>query len=195
MHPFLQQCVQWYIASAAEHAECVCPTRDVFQARLDSFYRSLISRHEPHGVALLTAIVGEIGNNAFDHNLGKWRDIAGCWFQYVADAQRYWMVVADRGQGMLASLRVVDPTLDSDQAAIETAFRKQISGRSPEQRGNGLKFVRSVINAHTTRGACCLSGTGRLSFGGLSQAAGHIMATPPRTAQTGTLILIVWDML
>ena len=29
--------------------------------------------------------------------------------------------------------------------AVETAFTKRISGRSPEQRGNGLKFVSEKI--------------------------------------------------
>jgi len=36
-----------------------------------------------------------------------------------------------------------------DMEAVETAFTKRISGRLSEQRGNGLKFVRNVIE---TRG-------------------------------------------
>jgi hypothetical protein len=37
------------------------------------------------------------------------------------------------------------PNLSSDKEAVEIAFTKTISGRSPEQRGNGLKFVASVV--------------------------------------------------
>jgi hypothetical protein len=37
------------------------------------------------------------------------------------------------------------PSLGSDVEAVETAFTKKISGRHPEQRGNGLKFVASTI--------------------------------------------------
>ena len=31
------------------------------------------------------------------------------------------------------------------EQAVETAFTKRISGRSPEQRGNGLKFVSEAV--------------------------------------------------
>ena len=33
----------------------------------------------------------------------------------------------------------------TDMEAVEIAFTKRISGRSPEQRGNGLKFVSEAI--------------------------------------------------
>jgi hypothetical protein len=49
--------------------------------------------------------------------------------------------------------------------AVETAFTKRISGRSPEQRGNGLKFVSETIrqnNWHlyfqTGSGVCSIDG-------------------------------------
>ena len=37
------------------------------------------------------------------------------------------------------------PDIKNDQEAIEIAFTKTISGRSPEQRGNGLKFVAAAV--------------------------------------------------
>ncbi|MEK7376141.1 MAG: hypothetical protein AABZ57_03090, partial [Candidatus Margulisiibacteriota bacterium] len=40
--------------------------------------------------------------------------------------------------------RVV-PDLKDDLSAVQTAFSKVVSGRSPEQRGNGLKFVSKAI--------------------------------------------------
>ncbi|MBI5614261.1 hypothetical protein HY947_05025 [Candidatus Gottesmanbacteria bacterium] len=55
------------------------------------------------------------------------------------------IVLADRGQGILATLRRVKPELSSASAALRVAFTETISGRRPESRGNGLKFVRSVI--------------------------------------------------
>jgi hypothetical protein len=39
----------------------------------------------------------------------------------------------------------VRPELSSDAEALRIAFTERISGRAPEQRGNGLKFVRSVL--------------------------------------------------
>ena len=38
-------------------------------------------------------------------------------------------------------MQTVSPELSSDSEAIKTAFAKRISGRMPENRGNGLKFV------------------------------------------------------
>lgn len=196
MHPALLNGLQWFAAQSADNEETVCPTRDVFQARLDSMYRTLLTAGKNiNEVSLLTAVVGEIGNNCFDHNLGKWIDVAGCLFRYTHAESIYWIVAADRGQGILASLQRVEPTLDSHQAALETAFRKQISGRAPEQRGNGLKFVRSVINGHTARGLCCVSGDGKIAFGGLSQTACQMFSAniAPR-AQHGTCVIIGWDL-
>jgi len=34
------------------------------------------------------------------------------------------------------------PELSTDEEAVRTAFTKVVSGRAPESRGNGLKFVR-----------------------------------------------------
>lgn len=46
---------------------------------------------------------------------------------------------------MLATLRRVRPELVSENEAIKLAFTEIISGRAPEQRGNGLKFVEAVV--------------------------------------------------
>jgi hypothetical protein len=42
--------------------------------------------------------------------------------------------------------------LADHQEALTIAFERIVSGRRPERRGNGLKFVRSVIHAHADRG-------------------------------------------
>jgi len=54
-------------------------------------------------------------------------------------------VLADRGVGILATLKRVRPELKTDKEALKVAFTEIVSGRAPENRGNGLKFVRQVI--------------------------------------------------
>lgn len=87
-----------------------------------------------------------IDNNSFDHNLGNWPDILGIFFAY--NLRKGNIVLADRGQGILATLRKVKPELVNHQDALYTAFTEVISGRSPEYRGNGLKFVKNVVTEH-----------------------------------------------
>ena len=120
-----------------------CETRDVFQARLEHFQSELLKTLSVEFTSLVAAISGEIGNNSFDHNLGNWPDIQGVYFSYSLSQKK--VVMADRGQGILATLKKVLPNLDNALDALEVAFTKTISGRSPENRGNGLKFVKDVI--------------------------------------------------
>jgi hypothetical protein len=87
-------------------------------------------------------VAGEIGNNSFDHNLGNWPDVPGVFFGY--DVIKRTVVLADRGLGILATLGRVKPDLKNHTEALTTAFTEVISGRAPEERGNGLKFVRKV---------------------------------------------------
>lgn len=121
-----------------------CPTRDIFQARLDRMGREMqkMSSFEKN-YSLIFAIAGEFGNNSFDHNLGNWRDEAGVYFVY--DFEKKFLIIADRGQGVLATLRHVKPDLSDESEALRVAFTQPISGRAPEQRGNGLKFVDKVV--------------------------------------------------
>ena len=93
--------------------------------------------------SLIVLVAGEIGDNSFAHNLGKWPDIPGIFFGY--DLQKKIIVLADRGLGVLETLRRVRPELSTHVAALEVAFTEFISGRSPEKRGNGLKLVREVV--------------------------------------------------
>lgn len=119
-----------------------CQTRDVLQARLERL-QSELSRKFPEINSLISAVAGEIGNNSFDHNLGNWPDISGMLFSYSLRSRI--VVLADRGQGILTTLKRVRPELVNSQEALKMAFTETISGRRPEARGNGLKFVRQVI--------------------------------------------------
>ena len=113
-----------------------CKTRDRFNAKLDNFFM------ETNNNYLLTAICGEIGNNTFDHNLGNWRDVQGLYFNWQIKGL---VILVDRGVGVRETLSRVKPNISSDEEALKIAFTERISGRSPERRGNGLKFVAKIV--------------------------------------------------
>jgi len=116
----------------------------IFQARLSAFESLLSGGKEIEPIhSLIVAVAGEIGNNSFDHNLGNWPDIAGVFFGF--NFEKKIIVLADRGRGVLATLKRVRPGLKNNRDALRVAFTEIISGRAPESRGNGLKFVRKII--------------------------------------------------
>ncbi|HAJ44617.1 hypothetical protein A3K33_03015 [Candidatus Azambacteria bacterium RIFOXYC1_FULL_41_20] len=124
-----------------------CATSSIFNARLTKLEYALMQRPEFKKLySLITLITGEIGDNSFAHNIGKWPDTAGIFFGY--DLEKRVVVLADRGVGILETLRRVRPELPSHVAAVEVAFTEFISGRAPEKRGNGLKLVREVVIDH-----------------------------------------------
>jgi len=121
-----------------------CATGDVFKARLQRLENALGKIPDLRSIyPLISAITGEIGDNSFAHNLGNWPDIIGIFFAY--DLEKRQIILADRGQGVLTTLKRVRPEIKDDAEAIKIAFTEIISGRAPEARGNGLKFVREVI--------------------------------------------------
>ena len=128
-------------------ADTYCKTRDTFQARLENFESKLARIAPLTTVSLITAIAGEIGNNSFDHNLGNWPDIPGIFFSYSMRDRK--VVLADRGLGVLTTLKRAKPELSNDEEALQVAFTEIISGRYPEVRGNGLKFVRSIVTDYS----------------------------------------------
>lgn len=121
-----------------------CSNSAIFQARLIKMQDALLKANVSDAIlSLLVAVAGEIGNNSFDHNLGKWPDVAGIFFAY--DIDKHQIVLADRGLGILATLSRVRPDLKNHSEAVRMAFTEIVSGRAPEERGNGLKFVRQVV--------------------------------------------------
>lgn len=124
--------------------EIYCPTRDIFQSRLSRLLADCQRQTGNDNLSfLLVAIIGEIGNNSFDHNLGNWRDIMGIYF--AVDLSARMAALADRGQGVFATIKKVKSEVQNDREALRVAFTETISGRAPEQRGNGLKFVKKII--------------------------------------------------
>lgn len=124
-----------------------CPDISVFQARLTRLENELSKVKRLNEIfPLISAITGEIGNNSFDHNLGNWPDVLGIFFAWNLD--KGIIVLADRGQGILSTLKRVKTDLTNHQDALRIAFTQVISGRAPEYRGNGLKFVKDVVIAN-----------------------------------------------
>lgn len=126
-----------------------CPTRDVFEARNNKMPEELISRGMPESSAYFVyAIAGELGNNSFDHNIGNWPDIMGIFYAFTYDGKEGVLAMADRGVGVLNSLKQALPELKNNKDALEIAFTKKISGRVLENRGNGLKFVKKNVSGN-----------------------------------------------
>ena len=125
-----------------------CSTRDAFEGRLNKMLNELLAGKvaSEDDAYILSAIAGEIGNNSFDHNLGNWPDVPGIFFAYDF-SKGIKIALADRGQGVLKTLKRVKPELKNDAEAIEVAFTEKISGRAPESRGNGLKFVKESVES------------------------------------------------
>lgn len=137
---------EWISTGNAIPALYYCETSALFQARLEKM-QTLLTQSKDEKIkeilSLVGAVVGEIGNNSFDHNLGQWPDIPGIFFGY--DLNKKEVILADRGQGVMATLKRVRPEIVDDKKALEVAFTEIVSGRAPEERGNGLKFVRNVV--------------------------------------------------
>ena len=121
-----------------------CQTSSIFNARLTKMEYALMQKPGFEKLySLIVLVTGEIGDNSFAHNLGKWPDTAGIFFGY--DLNNRIIVLADRGLGVLETLRQVRPELPNHVSAVEVAFTEFVSGRAPEKRGNGLKLVREVV--------------------------------------------------
>jgi excisionase family DNA binding protein len=135
----------WAVSQKEIPEQFYCQNSGIFQARITKMETLMIQNKDAKKLfSLLTSITGEIGNNSYDHNLGQWPDVPGIFFAY--DLNKKQIVLADRGVGILETLRKVKPELKDHAQALQTAFTEIISGRKPESRGNGLKYVKSVIS-------------------------------------------------
>ena len=137
----------WISQGAEFPGTFYCPTSSVFQGRFVKMERMLMEKPGFEKLySLIVLVAGEIGDNSFAHNLGKWPDTPGVFFGY--DISKGIIVLADRGLGILETLRRVRPGLSTHVKAVEVAFTEFLSGRAPEKRGNGLKLVREVVLAN-----------------------------------------------
>lgn len=140
----LKMAYDWATSGSEIPDRFYCSNSSIFQSRLVRLEESLMNTEKTvKNFSLIIAVAGEIGNNSYDHNLGNWPDVPGIFFGY--DVNKGIIVLADRGLGVLSTLSRVRPELKNHQDAVKMAFTEIISGRAPEARGNGLKFVRRVI--------------------------------------------------
>lgn len=134
----------WMVLHKEFPDQFYCQNSGIFQARVTKMGGLMMENKDAKGLfSLLTSIAGEIGNNSYDHNLGQWPDTPGIFFGY--DLNKKQIVLADRGLGILKTLKRVRPELKNHEEALKVAFTEIISGRKPEVRGNGLKYVKNVI--------------------------------------------------
>ncbi|MEK7586970.1 MAG: helix-turn-helix domain-containing protein [Patescibacteria group bacterium] len=140
--------------------EYYCDRQDRFTSRLSkmgSLFSQSLGQKSERLASLLTLVAGEIGDNSFAHNIGNWPDVAGIFYAY--DFEKRLIVLADRGRGIQATLKKVRPNIFDDKEALQIAFTEIVSGRAPEQRGNGLKVVRQVAEKDNAIGLNFRSGT------------------------------------
>lgn len=137
----------WAINNTEIPSKFYCIDSSIFKARLDKMQSEMIKIAGLEEIcSLIVAVSGEIGGNSFDHNLGNWPDTPGIFFGYDLIKRR--VVLTDRGRGVLATLKIVRPELSEHREALRVAFTEVLSGRAPESRGNGLKFVRKVVTTN-----------------------------------------------
>lgn len=156
---------KWACSVEAEEppSKFYCRTLSDFNARLGRFVFELTKFPEHTAIlSLLGLIAGEIGENSFAHNLGNWQDIPGAFFGY--DIEKREIVLADRGQGILQTLKHVRPDLNNDEEALHIAFTEFISGRSLEKRGKGLKLVKQVVEDSGSLSLLFHTGNARLEI-------------------------------
>lgn len=155
------------ISLIKENEENWASYKDIFEARLQAFN---LQTEE----WLLGAVIGEIGFNTFDHNFSfSSFEKKGLYCDFEYDLNT--ILMFDFGCGIKKSLSKVKVDLKSNMEALRIAFTQIISGRAPEQRGNGLKFVlNSVVQNQwdmyfQSGDAYCLIDKSGYSFGSASQ--------------------------
>jgi hypothetical protein len=87
----------------------------------------------------------------------------------------------------------VDANIPNEQIAVERAFNERISGRAPEKRGNGLKYVKAIVTDEPKRGLACCSGKGSVEFGDFGKDCAQILRTIVQQ-KVGTITLIEWGL-
>ncbi len=142
-----------------------CETRDQSQARIAKWVKLFVSFGENlNNSIILGSIIGEITNNSFDHNLGRWTDSSGCVVGIHLENNIIKINIADRGQGIVSTLRHQFSELTENSEILNNAFTKRVSGRAHEKRGNGLKYVNQHIT-NSNNYLYCFSNSEKFQIG------------------------------
>jgi hypothetical protein len=165
--------------------------RGEFIPRLEKLAKSMSEcGFDDNLISLVVACAGEIGNNSFDHNLGHWKDRPGLSFGWKFDEGILTLGLADRGRGIVASLRPVLGEALSQQEVLRLAFESIISGRAPERRGNGLKFVCRSLSQNSLNSLICYSGG---SFYKINVCSKPVPILSDLDQDFGTLFYLQWN--
>lgn len=121
-----------------------CLYRDEFNARLGRFIAMFRNFGlNENDAQRATALIGELGNNVFDHNLGNWpTHVSGCIIaaQHYPNMHTIEIAVGDPGVGFYGSLKTAFPDVSNDIEAIKLGLAGN-TGRIGEIRGNGLRLI------------------------------------------------------
>lgn len=166
-----------------------CQSRDQSLSRFSNWMKYLNSLGLSfEKAAILIAIIGEITNNCFDHNLGQWNEVPGCLVSFKIESDLLIITIADRGQGIINSLERALNKKMSPAEILKKAFEERVSGRAPEKRGNGLKFVSNHLQNSNNSLICC------------SQQSVYIIGHPRTKLNSsefpkefGTVVCIEWS--
>jgi len=102
-----------------------CQDSFIFKGRLSKLEDFLSKdKSQENRFPLVTSVIGEIGNNSFDHNIGNWPDVPGIFFGWSLRKRK--IILIDRGLGILSTLKRVKPELKSDREALKIAFTKSL---------------------------------------------------------------------
>lgn len=185
---FNQVC-NWYLSGVTTDfiLDNFCRTRSDFNGRLFSYETNLKHIFAEDCLYLVSSSLGEIGNNSFDHNLGYWQGEPGCLFI----RESHYAFICDRGRGVRQSLLPVYSLGENDENYLSVAFRKVITGRAPEKRGNGLKFVAKNI-VKCKLGLACRSGEDYFHLGINPDEISQKLCDLKRN-NTGVITYLYWN--
>lgn len=100
-------------------------------------------------ISLIASSLGEVVDNAFTHNLGKWNHEIGplgiLLSQTFHKKRELCFSFCDLGIGFLETLKSNYPTLSSQGESIALAIQPNITGRPQRQGGNGLDYLKKNV--------------------------------------------------
>ncbi|OGC92766.1 hypothetical protein A2876_00200 [Candidatus Amesbacteria bacterium RIFCSPHIGHO2_01_FULL_48_32b] len=160
-----------------------CNYRDEFNARLEYFIKMFQNFGlDEDDSRRATSLVGELGNNVFDHNSGNWpKNIVGCLIagQCYPRRNEIMISVGDPGIGFLGSLKLAFPELEDDLSAIKKGL-SGFTGRVGERRGNGLRLIQEWTINNFSGKVIIQSGSGQVEVsqkGLIEQSVPPILGT------------------
>ncbi|MFQ1700491.1 ATP-binding protein [Loktanella agnita] len=161
------------------HKDCHAWIHNIFAPWL-----SEISGVPMSGLAEFQTCMSELFNNINDHSAF---DVGSVFAQWYPQKKNLQIVIADFGQGIPETVRRIEPHL-SDSEAIIRSFDEGFSSRStPQNRGQGLYYLRQNVLEHLGGALTVRSREGAVTF----RKSGNSLTVVPYVVQgfcPGTMI-------